>query len=61
MNFKWQMITIRFDNKTAQMKNESKWLANFECLKVYISEHHHLPPPRPSEKCLWEVAESVVL
>ena len=20
-----------------------------------------LPPPRPSEKCLWEVAESVVL
>ena len=25
-------------------KTDSKWLANFECLKAYIAEHHHLPP-----------------
>lgn len=25
-------------------KTDSKWLANFECLKAYIDEHHHLPP-----------------
>lgn len=25
-------------------KNAEKWLHNFECLKVYIDEHHHLPP-----------------
>lgn len=26
------------------MKNEEKWMANYEALKVYIDEHHHLPP-----------------
>lgn len=25
-------------------KNEEKWLANYEELKTYIDEHHHLPP-----------------
>ena len=25
-------------------KTDEKWLANFECLKAYIAEHHHLPP-----------------
>lgn len=25
-------------------KTDCKWLANFECLKAYIAEHHHLPP-----------------
>lgn len=25
-------------------KTDSKWLSNFECLKAYIAEHHHLPP-----------------
>lgn len=25
-------------------KNDEKWLANFEALKVYIDEYHHLPP-----------------
>ena len=25
-------------------KNEEKWLANYEALKTYIDEHHHLPP-----------------
>lgn len=25
-------------------KTDSKWLANFESLKAYIAEHHHLPP-----------------
>lgn len=25
-------------------KNEEKWLANYEALKAYIDEHHHLPP-----------------
>ena len=30
--------------------------------KVFCSPSFGLPtPPRPSEKCLWEVAESVVL
>lgn len=24
-------------------KNEEKWLANYEALKAYIDEHHHLP------------------
>lgn len=26
------------------MKNEDKWLSNYEALKAYIDEHHHLPP-----------------
>lgn len=26
------------------MKNEEKWLSNFEALKAYIDDHHHLPP-----------------
>ena len=25
-------------------KNEDNWLANYEALKAYIDEHHHLPP-----------------
>ena len=25
------------------MKNEEKWLANYDGLKTYIEEHHHLP------------------
>lgn len=25
------------------MKNEEKWLANYEALKAYIEEHHNLP------------------
>ena len=25
------------------MKNDEKWLANYEALKTYIDEHHHLP------------------
>ena len=25
-------------------KNDEKWLANYEALKAYIEEHHHLPP-----------------
>ena len=25
------------------MKNDEKWLANYEALKEYIDEHHHLP------------------
>ena len=25
------------------MSNEEKWLANYEALKAYIDEHHHLP------------------
>lgn len=24
-------------------KNEEKWMANYEALKAYIDEHHHLP------------------
>ena len=24
-------------------RNENNWLANYEALKVYIDEHHHLP------------------
>ena len=24
-------------------KNDEKWLANYEALKEYIDEHHHLP------------------
>ena len=24
-------------------RNEDNWLANYEALKVYIDEHHHLP------------------
>lgn len=24
-------------------KNEENWLANYEALKAYIDEHHHLP------------------
>lgn len=26
------------------IKNDEKWLANYEALKAYIEEHHHLPP-----------------
>lgn len=25
------------------MKNDEKWLANYDGLKTYIEEHHHLP------------------
>ena len=25
-------------------KNDEKWMANYEALKTYIDEHHHLPP-----------------
>ena len=25
------------------MKNDEKWLANYDALKTYIEEHHHLP------------------
>lgn len=25
-------------------KNDENWLANYEALKSYIDEHHHLPP-----------------
>lgn len=25
------------------MTNNEKWLANYEALKAYIDEHHHLP------------------
>lgn len=25
------------------MKNNEKWMANYEALKAYIDEHHHLP------------------
>lgn len=25
------------------MKNEEKWLANYEALKAYIADHGHLP------------------
>lgn len=25
-------------------KSDEKWLHNFECLKAYVDEHHHLPP-----------------
>lgn len=24
-------------------KNEERWMANYEALKAYIDEHHHLP------------------
>ena len=24
-------------------KNDEKWMANYEALKAYIDEHHHLP------------------
>lgn len=26
------------------LKTDGKWLANYEALKKYIDEHHHLPP-----------------
>ena len=29
---------------TMATKNEEKWMANYEALKAYIDEHHHLPP-----------------
>lgn len=25
-------------------KNDEKWMNNYEALKSYIDEHHHLPP-----------------
>lgn len=25
------------------MKKDEKWLANYDALKTYIEEHHHLP------------------
>ena len=25
-------------------QNELNWYSNYEALKVYIAEHHHLPP-----------------
>lgn len=25
-------------------KNDEKWLANYDALKAYIDDHHHLPP-----------------
>lgn len=25
-------------------RNDEKWMANYEALKAYIEEHHHLPP-----------------
>lgn len=25
-------------------KNDEKWMTNYEALKDYIVEHHHLPP-----------------
>ena len=25
------------------MKNEENWITNYEALKTYIEEHHHLP------------------
>lgn len=25
-------------------KRDEKWMANYEALKAYIDEHHHLPP-----------------
>ena len=28
---------------TMATKNEEKWMANYEALKAYIDEHHHLP------------------
>lgn len=30
------------------MKNDEKWIANYEALKAYIDEHHHLPPKNAS-------------
>ena len=29
--------------KNMARKNDEKWLANYEALKAYIGEHHHLP------------------
>lgn len=31
-------------NKIMVTKTDEKWLHNYECLKAYIDEHHHLPP-----------------
>lgn len=28
------------------MKNEENRLANYEALKAYIEDHHHLPPKK---------------
>lgn len=25
-------------------KSDEKWMANYEALKAYIDEHHHMPP-----------------
>lgn len=30
-------------------KNEEKWMANYEALKAYIEEHHHLPDKHKAE------------
>lgn len=26
------------------MTNDDRWLQNYEALKAYVDEHHHLPP-----------------
>lgn len=31
------------------MKNDEKWIANYEALKAYIDEHHHLPPKNATD------------
>lgn len=31
------------------MKNEERWQENFEALKAYIDEHHHLPDKHTPE------------
>ena len=32
-------------------KNDEKWMANYEALKAYIDEHHHLPDKHKVENC----------
>ena len=27
-----------------RLNRDERWLANYEALKAYIDEHHHLPP-----------------
>lgn len=31
------------------VKNDERWLANYEALKAYIAEHHHLPDKHKAE------------